>query len=212
MQETWVQSLGWEDPLEKRMATHSSILGWEIPLTEEYGGLQIKGSQKSGHNLSTKTITTIFKVFIRFVTTLLLLCVLTFWPRGMWDLSSLNRDRAWTSWSGSWSLNHWTTREVPVHLFLTPRCCLLQCYRGSPKAEGILLMCHKASEWFYDGERFIRAQARMQQGWLTEGVSVCAAHIILGKMTKIPEQRPELVRLWSPPVGMMWEQLSKVRL
>ena len=76
------------------MATHSSILGWEIPLTEEYGGLQIKGSQKSGHNLSTKMITTIFKVFIRFVTTLLLLCVLTFWPRGLWDLSSLNRDRA----------------------------------------------------------------------------------------------------------------------
>ena len=37
--ESWVQSLGWEDPLEKGVATHSSILAWEIPWTEEYGGL-----------------------------------------------------------------------------------------------------------------------------------------------------------------------------
>ena len=39
MQETWVQSLGWEDPLEKKMATHSSILAWRFPWTEEPGGL-----------------------------------------------------------------------------------------------------------------------------------------------------------------------------
>ena len=39
MQETWIQSLGWEDPLEKETATHSSILAWEIPWTEETGGL-----------------------------------------------------------------------------------------------------------------------------------------------------------------------------
>ena len=47
MQETWVQSLGWEDPLEKEMATHFSILAWEIPWTEEPGGLQSMGSQES---------------------------------------------------------------------------------------------------------------------------------------------------------------------
>ena len=47
MQETWVQSLGWEDPLEKKMATHSSILAWEIPWTEETGGLQPMESQES---------------------------------------------------------------------------------------------------------------------------------------------------------------------
>ena len=41
MQETWVQSLGWEDPLEKDMATHSSILTWEIPWTEDTGGLHV---------------------------------------------------------------------------------------------------------------------------------------------------------------------------
>ena len=38
-QETWVRSLGWEDPLEKEIATHCSILGWEVPWTEELGGL-----------------------------------------------------------------------------------------------------------------------------------------------------------------------------
>ena len=45
--QTWVQSLGWEDPQEEGMATHLSILAWEIPWTEEPGGLQSKGSQKS---------------------------------------------------------------------------------------------------------------------------------------------------------------------
>ena len=47
MQETWVRSLVQEDPLEKEMATHSSILAWEIPWTEEPGGLQSVESQKS---------------------------------------------------------------------------------------------------------------------------------------------------------------------
>ena len=44
MRETWVRSLGWEDPLEKEMATHSSTLAWRIPWTEESGGLQSMGS------------------------------------------------------------------------------------------------------------------------------------------------------------------------
>ena len=48
MQETWVRSLGWEDALEKGMATHSSILAWRIPWTEEPGGLQSMGSQRVG--------------------------------------------------------------------------------------------------------------------------------------------------------------------
>ena len=50
MQETWVQSLGWEDPLEKEMATHSSTLAWKIPWTEEPGRLQSMGSQSVGHD------------------------------------------------------------------------------------------------------------------------------------------------------------------
>ena len=50
MQETRVRSLGWEDPLEKEMATHSSILAWRIPWAEEPGGLQSMGSQRVRHN------------------------------------------------------------------------------------------------------------------------------------------------------------------
>ena len=50
MWETWVQSLSWEDPLQEGLATHSSILAWRIPWTEEPGGLQSRGSQRVGHN------------------------------------------------------------------------------------------------------------------------------------------------------------------
>ena len=50
MWEIWVQSLGWEDPLEKEMATHSSILAWRIPWTEEPGGLQSMGLLRVRHN------------------------------------------------------------------------------------------------------------------------------------------------------------------
>ena len=53
MQETRVRSLGWEDPLEKEMVTHSSILAWRIPWTEESGGLQFTGSQRVGHDSAT---------------------------------------------------------------------------------------------------------------------------------------------------------------
>ena len=50
MLETQVQSLGWEDPLEKEMAAHSSILAWRIPWKEEPGGLQSMGLQRVGHD------------------------------------------------------------------------------------------------------------------------------------------------------------------
>ena len=50
MWETWVQYLGWEDPLEKEMATHSSILAWRTPWAEEPGGLQSMGLQRVGHD------------------------------------------------------------------------------------------------------------------------------------------------------------------
>ena len=49
MQETQVRSLGWEDPLEKEMAVHSSTIAWKIPWTEEPGRLQSMGSQRVGH-------------------------------------------------------------------------------------------------------------------------------------------------------------------
>ena len=50
MQETWIRSLGWEDPLEEGMATHSSILAWRSPWTEEVGGLQTMGLQRARHD------------------------------------------------------------------------------------------------------------------------------------------------------------------
>ena len=55
MQETWIQSLGWKDLLEKGMATHSSILEWRIPWIEEPGRLKPMGSQGVKHNLVTFT-------------------------------------------------------------------------------------------------------------------------------------------------------------
>ena len=54
MQETWVLSLGGEDPLEKGMTTHSNILVWKIPWTEEPRGLQSMGLHRVGHDLATK--------------------------------------------------------------------------------------------------------------------------------------------------------------
>ena len=60
MWETWVWSMGWEDPLQKGIAIHSSILAWRIPWTEEPGGLQSMGLQRVGHNWSTNTFTLFF--------------------------------------------------------------------------------------------------------------------------------------------------------
>ena len=50
MQETWIQTLNWEDPLKKEMAAHSSILAWKIPATEGPGGLPSMGSHRVGQN------------------------------------------------------------------------------------------------------------------------------------------------------------------
>ena len=55
--ETWVRSLGQEDPLVKAMATNSRILGWRVPCTEEPGGLQSMGSQRIGHDGAINTLT-----------------------------------------------------------------------------------------------------------------------------------------------------------
>ena len=61
MLEMWVQSVGWEDPWEKEMVTHSSILAWEIPWTEEPGGVQSMGSKRVRHNCETNTYQHRFK-------------------------------------------------------------------------------------------------------------------------------------------------------
>ena len=56
MQETWVQSMGWEDPMEKGMATHRSFLAWRIPWMEKPGGLQSTWSQRVGYDTHTQLI------------------------------------------------------------------------------------------------------------------------------------------------------------
>ena len=58
VQETWVQSLGQEDLLEKELVTHSSIIAWRITWTEESGGLQSMGWQRAGHDLATEQLST----------------------------------------------------------------------------------------------------------------------------------------------------------
>ena len=60
-EEMWIQSLGQEDPLEKEMATNSSILAWRIPWTEKPGRLKPMGSQRIGHNQVTNTHNTLYK-------------------------------------------------------------------------------------------------------------------------------------------------------
>ena len=75
-QETWVRSLGWEDPLEEEWATHSSILPWRIPWTEKPGKLQVHGATKSWTRLSVNTLAMItFLLRIIFKTKSLLITV-----------------------------------------------------------------------------------------------------------------------------------------
>ena len=74
MQETWVQSLGWEDPLEEEMATHSSILAWRTPWKEEPGGLQSMGSHRLGHDWAAERSLTLLLVCCSLRTTWSWLC------------------------------------------------------------------------------------------------------------------------------------------
>ena len=68
MQEMWVQSLDQEDPLEKEMATHSHVLSWEIPWTEESGGLESMGLQRIRHNLVSKQQQWCMSPFLKTIT------------------------------------------------------------------------------------------------------------------------------------------------
>ena len=70
IQETQVQSLGWEDPLEKGMATHSSILAWRIPWTEEPGGLQSMGLQRIRHDWSNLAHTKHVNIYVNRISVL----------------------------------------------------------------------------------------------------------------------------------------------
>ena len=80
----WVQSLGWEDPLEKEMATYSSLLAWKIPRIEEPGGLQSMGLQKIGHNSVTKQQQQEEHAWEYFVPCALWFYVACWWPWERW--------------------------------------------------------------------------------------------------------------------------------
>ena len=88
-QETWVRSLGWEDLLKKEMATHSSILAWWIPWTEEPSGLQFIGLQKVGHNWSDLACTCTYHMALS-----------AMWQRG-WRMASGSGPQGA---AGSWEL------------------------------------------------------------------------------------------------------------
>ena len=104
MQDSAVQSLGQKDPLAEGMATHSSILGWKIPWTEEPGGLQSMESWRVGHNWAIKYTWV-------FIATCGLSC-----PEACGILSCLTSDQVCVPCSGRQTLNHWTTREVPQRI------------------------------------------------------------------------------------------------
>ena len=176
MYETQLQSLSQEDPLEESMPTHSSILTWRIPCSEEPGGLQSVGLQRVRHDSSDSTGTHAYsiscksslpslnkstpmichqacfenldskhsfflndkpvlkkkkKVFIECVTILFLFYILAFWLQGMWDLSSLTRDRTHTSCIWRWSLNTGPPRKslhpsfLRYQLFTSSNCSAL---------------------------------------------------------------------------------------
>ena len=88
MRETWVQSPGWEDPLEKEMATHSSILAWRIPWTEEPGRLQSKGSKRAGQEWVTNTTVSYTESFN--VATVKLVNLFLFVTSGFYDWEELS--------------------------------------------------------------------------------------------------------------------------
>ena len=90
MQETHVQSLGWEEPLEKGMATHSNILAWRIPWTEEPGGLQSMQLQRVKHNWVTNmlTLVTLFNLIPTLKT--LVPNMITLWNTEGLELQEMN--------------------------------------------------------------------------------------------------------------------------
>ena len=125
MQETWVGFLGWEDPLEKGMATYSSILAWRIPWTVEPGRLQSMVSQRFRHDLTTKPPPGLscsmrdLQSSLRHVA--FSRCMRTL-SHSMWDLVPWLGIEPESPALGAWDLSHWTTREVPEPfiLILTP--------------------------------------------------------------------------------------------
>ena len=97
MRETQVRSLGGEDPLEKKMATHSSILAWRIPRTEKPGRLQSMGSQRVGHDCATSLH--LSAVYIAFILNVKLFMLIP-WGQGVKSLCIHCRGPGFYPWLG----------------------------------------------------------------------------------------------------------------
>ena len=132
MRETWVRSLGQEDPLEKEMATHSSILAWRIPWTEEPGGLQPMGSQRVGHDWATSLTYLEFNKYLLIITALIFLPSVLFFStfilkvqRRQWQHTPVllpgnshgRRSLVGCSPWGRWGSD--TTERLPFHFSLS---------------------------------------------------------------------------------------------
>ena len=97
MQETWVQSLGQEDPLEKGMVTHSSILAWRIPWTEKSGGLQAMGSQRVKDDWATNAFTSLLRAMRSYLLFWMQWRGLPWW-RNRWESASQCRRHGFALW------------------------------------------------------------------------------------------------------------------
>ena len=176
LQETWDWSLGQEDPLEKEMATHSSILAWRIPWTEEPGGIQFMGSQRVGHNWVTNPST--FHLTLPYCShsdshlesqwrahTL---------PRGLWPclVKRGTGTPLWLTMMGGYR-NSWPWRShfqqgPPAPMKHIPVLCPIPCapqsreieFRRSPQMRGSDLVCttseHRVTIWVAGAQSSIK--------------------------------------------------------
>ena len=109
MRETRVRSLDRDDPLEKEMVTHSSILAWRIPWTEEPGGLQSAGSQRVGHNWATSlslSLTRELDICPAFL-------IQVTWLVGLWLVASTTVSSSWSHFSSLlYKLLNWSSQDL----------------------------------------------------------------------------------------------------
>ena len=141
VQEILVHSLAWEDPLEKGIATHSCILAWRIPWTEEPGGLQFMGSERIGHDWATSTFTSITEPAIASGQTVLF-NLMIHCQRGCMKLYISAESRVWGRRINRLSpaiLYCWSSgrASMPVAVpWLPRRSCCVWSFSGSRKVSG----------------------------------------------------------------------------
>ena len=129
MQETQVRSLGWEDPLEKEMATHSSTRAWRIPWREEPGRLQSMGSQRVGHDWATSLLE---KAMAPHSSTLAWKIPWAEEPGRLQSMGSLGDGHDWVTSLSLFTFMHWRRKWHPTPVFLP----------GESRWWGSLVGCH----------------------------------------------------------------------